>query len=129
MIVATGIDIEDNERFERAIARHGDRFLKKIFTDDEIAYCRRQGRCAQHFAVRFAAKEAVLKALRHGPQGAVSLKEIEIVKGADGEPHIKLLGRAPKVVKSLGITALHVSLSHAATHCVAQVIAEGRRMT
>jgi holo-[acyl-carrier protein] synthase len=75
--------------------------------------------------VRFAAKEAVLKALGCGPEGEVSLKEIEVIRGERGEPHIRLRRRAQEVGDALGVTKLHVSLSHAETHCVAQVVAEG----
>ena len=124
MIVGIGVDIESIDRFSRAIERHGDRFLQRIFTEEEIAYCRRQGRCAQHFAVRFAAKEAVLKALRFGPEGG-SLKEIEVVKGEHGEPHIKLTGSMRALADERRVSRIHVSLSHADTHCVAQVVAEG----
>ncbi len=123
MIVGIGIDIESIDRFSHAIERHGDRFLRKIFTEEEIAYCRRQGRCTQHFAVRFAAKEAVLKALRYGAEGG-SFKEIEIVKGHSGEPHIKLTGRMRALAEERRIKRVHVSLSHSDTHCVAQVVAE-----
>ena len=123
MIVGIGVDIESIGRFSRAIERHGDRFLQKIFTREEIAYCRRQGRCEQHFAARFAAKEAVLKALRYGPGGG-SLKEIEVVRGEHGEPHIRLAGDMLALATKRRISRIHVSLSHADTHCVAQAVAE-----
>jgi holo-[acyl-carrier protein] synthase len=123
MIVGIGVDIESIDRFAHNIERHGERFLRKIFTEQEIAYCQRQTRAAQHFAVRFAAKEAVLKALRYGPGGG-SLSEIEVVKGPHGEPNIRLSGGMKALADERRISRIHISLSHADTHCVAQAVAE-----
>ena len=125
MIVGIGVDIVDIDRFEQSITRYGDRFLKRLFSDDEIAYCRRHTLAAQHFAVRFAAKEAVLKALRYGIGPGVSLKDIRVTRGERGEPHIELDGHTRELAAGKGVRHLHVSLSHSQSHCIAQVVAEG----
>jgi holo-[acyl-carrier protein] synthase len=125
MIVGIGIDIVEIGRFERSIQQYGDRFLRKIFSDREIEYCGSQARYAQHYAARFAAKEATLKALGHGLGMGVSLREIEVVRGGRGDPSLSLTGEARRVAETRGVTKMHVSLSHAETFCVAQVLAEG----
>ena len=125
MIIGIGVDIVDTGRFGASIDRYGERFLRRIFSDEEIAYCRRHRFSAQHFAVRFAAKEAVLKALRHGIGPGISLKDIRVTRGERGEPSIALSGRTRTLAESKGVRRLHVSLSHAGSHCVAQVVAEG----
>lgn len=125
MILGIGVDIVEIDRFKRSIERYGDRFLERLFSDDEIAYCRAHKYSAQHFAVRFAAKEAVLKALRHGIGPGVSMKEIRITRGERGEPSVELEGRTKALADRKGVQQLHVSLSHSQTTCIAQVVAEG----
>lgn len=124
MIVGVGVDIIEVERIEGAIARHGERFLTKIFTPAEIAYCRARGRSAEHFAGRFAAKEAVLKALGVGIRWGAALKEIEVLRGAAGNPSVVLRGRVAQRARELGASRIHVSLSHSERHAVAQAVAE-----
>lgn len=84
MIIGTGVDIIEVARVEKTIARWGDHFLKRVFCPEEIAYCRRHKHPAQHFAARFAAKEAVLKAF--GDNGHIGWKDIVITNNAHGQP-------------------------------------------
>jgi len=124
MIVGVGVDIIEVDRIESAVRRHGDRFLQKLFTPGEIAYCRSRGRSAEHLAGRFAAKEAVLKALGIGIRWGSALKEIEVRRGASGHPTVALAGRVAARARELGAERIHVSLSHTARHAVAQAVAE-----
>jgi holo-[acyl-carrier protein] synthase len=124
MIVGVGVDIIEIERIENAVARHGNHFLEKLFTPAEIAYCNSRWRAAEHLAGRFAAKEAVLKALGTGIRWGSACKEIEVLRTASGEPGIKLAGRVAERARELGADRIHISLSHSARHAVAQAVAE-----
>ena len=117
-MLTTGVDIIEIERIGRALERWGQRFLKRIYTEDEISYCR--GR-AQNLAVRFAAKEAAMKALGTGLRG-VGWKDIEVVRGSGGAPSIRLHGRALRRGESLGVRQLALSLSHSRKYAVAMVV-------
>lgn len=122
MIVGVGIDVTPISRMAEALARHGGRFEVKVFTAGERADCRVSPLPAQHFAARFAAKEAAVKAcpvLR-----GQSWQDVEVVREADGRPRLRLHGPAADAVARLGATRLHVSLSHAADSAVAVVVAE-----
>jgi len=121
MILKTGIDIIEISRIQAALERHGERFLKRVFTEREIAECR--GR-ADALALRFAAKEAATKALGTGI-GPVSWKEIETLHKWTGEPYLVLHGAAERVAKMLGLTNWAVSLSHSQENAVASVVAAG----
>jgi holo-[acyl-carrier protein] synthase len=125
MIVSIGIDIVEVERLERAVERHGSRFLEKIFTRAEIAYC--DGKAARfvHYAGRFAAKEAAMKALGTGWGQGVSWREVEILPSPSGPPQLVIHGVARARFESLGASAAHLSISHTQQHAVAQVIFEG----
>jgi len=118
-MVSVGVDIVEVGRIRNAIDRWGSRFLDRIFTPDEIAYCRRKTRPAESFAVRFAAKEAFAKALKIG---RVSIwREVEVVRGEGPRPLVSLHGGARELV---GARRVDLSLSHAATHAVAVVLVE-----
>jgi holo-[acyl-carrier protein] synthase len=118
-MVSVGVDIVEVGRIARAIERWGSRFLERIFTPTEIAYCREKTRPAESFAVRFAAKEAFAKALK---VGRVSLwREVEVVLGEGPRPSVLLHGAARQLV---GARRVDLSLSHAATHAVAVVLVE-----
>ena len=101
-----GIDIIDNERFERALARRP-RLAERVFTAAEREYCLSRPNPAQHFAARFAAKEAVGKALG---TGVLSWREIEIVPG--GKPEVRMTGSTRNTAAAIGAGAVSVSLSH-----------------
>ncbi len=121
MILRTGIDLIEIARIRAAIERHGERFLKRVFTPTELKTC--AGRL-ESLAVRFAAKEAVSKALGTGI-GPVSWQEIEVRGGEYEAPAIILHDRAKKIAKELRLTAWSVSLSHSETHAIALVVAMG----
>ena len=124
MIFGIGIDIIEIGRFEQALKRWGERLCQKIFTDQEILFCQRKREPARHFALRFAAKEAFLKALGTGMFQGVIWKDIEILNDPSGRPYLKLGGRAEKICDDRGITNMFVSISHEHYYGVAQVVLE-----
>ncbi len=126
MIVAIGTDVIEVERVQRAVDHptRGERFRRRVFTAGEIAYCLKRRRHAESFAARFAAKEAVMKALGTGYAKGVWWRDIEVVRTA-GPPRIVLHGGAAARAAQLGIARWHLSLTHAAGQAMAQVIAEG----
>ena len=125
MIVAIGTDMIEVARIRRAVdhPRTGERFRTRVFTAGEIEYCLRRNRYAESFAARFAAKEAVMKALGRGFQGGIGWREIEVLRGT-GRPAIRLHGKAARLAEELGITRWHLSLTHTAEQALAWVIAE-----
>ncbi len=124
MIKGTGIDIVNINRINRIIDKWQDRFLKKIYTKAERAYCEKKGRPGQHYAARFAAKEALLKMLGTGLR-QVQWSEIEITNNHLGEPQVKLKGKAAELAQKKEIKEIHISLSHEKDYTVAHVIGEG----
>ncbi len=120
MTKAIGVDIIETERVAQSIARFGDRFLKRVYTEQELTYC--QGR-VNSLAARWAAKEAVSKALGTGI-GDVSWQEIEVVSEANRRPTLQLRGAAADLAARLGITEFAITLSHTKDYAVAFVIGE-----
>ncbi|MBI3447590.1 MAG: holo-ACP synthase [Acidobacteria bacterium] len=120
-VIGIGIDIIEIDRVERAIERGGDRFVRRVFSDDEIRYARSRRRPASHFAARFAAKESVIKALRVPPGLGWLWRDIEVTRGG-GPPSIRLTGRALDRATSLGVAGWQLSMSHSTTHAVAVVV-------
>lgn len=118
-MLTTGVDIIEIPRIKQTLDRYGQRFLDRIFTADEIAYCR--GR-APNLAGRFAAKEATMKALGTGVRG-VSWKDIEVVRAESGAPSVKLHGRAEKRAERLQVAEITLSISHSREYAVAFVVA------
>ncbi len=105
--------------------RRTPRFRERVFTDGERAYCDSRGTAAaQHYAARFAAKEAALKALKTGWSGGVAWRDVEIVSHESGAPALLFHHHARELFKECGATRAHLSLSHTAEHAVAQVILE-----
>ncbi len=121
MILKTGIDIIEIPRIQAALDRHGERFLKRVFTELEIFECR--GR-AEALAVRFAAKEAASKTLGTGI-GPIAWKEVETLHKWSGEPYLVLHGAAERIAKERGLEVWAVSLSHSRENAVAVVVASG----
>lgn len=124
--LSVGVDIIELDRIGRAVRRHGDRFLARIYTPAELAYCR--GRAAE-LAVRFAAKEAVSKALGVGlssisSQG-IGWQEVEILADPRGKPLVHLTGRAQALAAEQGLRSWAISLSHGRDHAIAFVVASG----
>jgi holo-[acyl-carrier protein] synthase len=126
MIVAVGVDHAEVDRILRAVDHPswGARFRRRIFTEREITYCQRRKRYAESFAARFAAKEAVMKALGTGMRG-VSWQDIEVVRERGKAPTIRLRGRARTRAELLGIERWHLALTHTAELSTAFVVAEG----
>ena len=103
------------------------RFVERVFTPNERAYCEAKGAAAaQSYAARFAAKEAFLKALQTGWRGRITWHDVEIVSGENGVPRLEISGEAKKILENLGATNAHLSMSHTADHAIAQVILEKR---
>ncbi len=124
MVLGLGTDLIELRRIEESIARFGDRFLDRIYTPAEIAYCRRKKNAAESFAARFASKEAGAKALGTGISRGVSWKEIEVGHAPGGLPTLHLGGRAAEIAQALGVRSLSVSLTHSREMALAVVIAE-----
>lgn len=125
MILGNGIDLIEVERIRRSIERFGSRFLERVYTAGEIAYCRRkQHTAAESFAARFAAKEAGAKALGTGMGFGVTWQEIEVQRHPSGQPLLLLHGRAAERARQLGAVNIALSLTHTATHAMAFVILE-----
>lgn len=126
MIVAIGIDLVEITRLEEVLARRGQRFRNRVFTAGEIDYCERRAGPARSssYAARFAAKEAVMKALRTGWSEGIGWKDIEVVCEPSGAPTIQLHGRALERLNEIG-ARIHLSLSHSGGVAIAQVVLEG----
>jgi holo-[acyl-carrier protein] synthase len=123
-IVGTGIDIVECLRIAQMIERHGELFITRIYTDAEIEYCTARKAATQHYAGRWAAKEAVLKALGTGWRRGIASRDIEIRNDRKGAPTVNLRGGARDVMERAGIRRVHVSISHCRSFAVAHVVAE-----
>ncbi len=124
-MLTTGVDMIEIARVERALARYGDRFLERVFTLSEVLYCRAR---PAELAARFAAKEAVAKALGVGmrmmARDGVYWQDVEVVGDRRGKPLVRLSGRAAARADELGLTEWAVSLSHTREHAIAFVVAQ-----
>jgi holo-[acyl-carrier protein] synthase len=125
MIIGTGIDICDVPRIAQSIARFGDRFLQRVFTEAEIRYCQSKKDSAERFAARFAAKEAAMKGLGTGAARGVSWHEIEVGHAPGGRPILTFSGKTRNVADRLGVKRISLSLTHTETSAMAMVIFEG----
>jgi holo-[acyl-carrier protein] synthase len=126
VIVSIGIDIIEVGRV-RATLERTPRFSARVFTEAERAYCDGRGAAAaQHYAARFAAKEAALKALGTGWSGGLAWHDVEVVANEAGAPALVFRGAALELLQSLGADTTHLTLSHTTEHAVAQVILERR---
>ena len=121
MKLATGVDLIEIARIDEVVVRHGKHYLERVFTPAELEYC---GKRAESLAGRFAAKEAVAKALGSGI-GDVTWKEIEILGDEQNAPQLILHGAAQSKARELGLTTWSVSISHSQSHSVALVVAIG----
>jgi holo-[acyl-carrier protein] synthase len=121
MLLGTGIDIIEIDRVAASIDRFGDRFLHRIFTPVEIAYCRRKKNAAESFAARFAAKEAGAKALGTGIQHGVTWQELEVRRQPGSRPTLHLSGRAAELAERMGVRHIALSLTHSTTIAMATV--------
>lgn len=122
-IFGIGIDVVEVDRIASAIERHGESFLAKIFTAGERGYCETRKNPALHYAARFAAKEAVSKALGTGIGGNAGLHDMEVIHDPSGAPKLRLSGAAEIFAKQHGITEIQISLTHARDYAAANAIA------
>ena len=124
MIVSIGIDIIEVARIREVLLRTP-RFAERVFTPSERSYCDSRGVvAAQHYAARFAAKEAALKALQTGWRGGIGWQDIEVAARQSGAPFLIFSGQVLKVFEKFGATATHLSISHTTEHAIAQVVLE-----
>jgi holo-[acyl-carrier protein] synthase len=124
LIFGIGIDLVEVDRLRSSVKKFGDKFLNRIFTENEIKYCQTKFNSFQHYAVRFAAKEALLKAIGTGLRSGMTWHQIEIVNDTQGKPSIMTYGECQKILQKLEIKKIELSLSHTKDHGVAFVILE-----
>jgi holo-[acyl-carrier protein] synthase len=124
MLIGTGVDLIEIERIAHSIERYGDRFLRRIYTDHEIAYCTSKRSSAESFAARFAAKEAGAKALGTGISRGVTWIEFQISRQPGGRPVLELRGRAALLARELGVKTISLSLTHTGNLAMATVMME-----
>ncbi len=124
MIYGIGVDIIKIERFKGALERWGNRLRNRVFTLQELAICQKKAQPEKHLAVRFAAKEAFLKAMGKGMFQGIAWHDIEIINDPSGRPHMKVRGEAERLCREKGIKEILVSISHEAEYGVAQVLLE-----
>lgn len=123
MIYGIGTDIVDVARLKTKLAK-GNGFEEKAFTPTEIAYCENKSQPAEHFAARFAAKEALAKALGTGWTGQCEITDVEVVNDALGKPLFNLKPAADNILKQAGIVNIHLSISHSKEVAMAVVVLE-----
>jgi len=125
-IIGIGTDITECLRIARMIERHGELFINRVYTPEEIRYCQNRKQSTQHFTGRWAAKEAVMKALGTGWQPGMAWRDIEIRNEPGGRPVVGVAGGVKEVVQQLGVAQILVSISHCRTHATAYAVALGR---
>lgn len=124
MVLGLGTDLIEIGRVQQSLARFGERFMHKVFTEGEIAYCQQKKHAAESFAARFAAKEAAAKALGTGIARGISWKEIEVQRKPGERPTLHLTGRAAERANAMGVRHLQLSLTHSRDVAMAVVIVE-----
>lgn len=128
-VLGIGADIVECLRIARMIERHGELFIDRVYTPKEIRYCQSRKQATQHFAGRWAAKEAILKALGTGWRKGISWRDIEVVNDAMGKPVVSVRGGAREIVEQRGIRELLVTVSHCRSHATAYAMALGREIS
>jgi holo-[acyl-carrier protein] synthase len=123
VIVGLGTDIVEIVRIGQMIERHGELFLQRVYTDEEIRYCHKRKECYQHFAGRWAAKEAVMKTLGTGWTRGVGWQDIEVSVKKSGQPSIVIRGGAADLAEKLGIREFLITISHCRAYATATAIA------
>src|SRR6266566_5054594 len=122
-IIGIGTDITECLRIAQMIERHGELFIARVYTPDEIQYCQSRKQATQHFAGRWAAKEAVLKAVGTGWRRGISWRDVEVFNQPSGKPVVTLYGGLRDFAEDLGIDEVLVSISHCRSHATAYAIA------
>jgi holo-[acyl-carrier protein] synthase len=125
-VVGIGTDIVECLRIAQMIERHGELFIARVFTPHEIEFCSGRKAATQHYAGRWAAKEAVLKAMGTGWAQGITWRDIEIRSTAGGKPTVALAGGAREACERLGVARLLISISHCRTHATAYAVALGK---
>ena len=124
-VLGHGVDMIEIPRIARMVERHGFRFLERVYTQTEQAYCKDKKRMFEHLAARFAAKEAVLKALGTGWSAGIGWTDVEVVHEASGRPRIELHNAASREARERGISSVLISISHTDNAAIASAIAVG----
>ncbi|MDE3149491.1 MAG: holo-ACP synthase [Acidobacteriota bacterium] len=127
MILGSGIDLVEIERIQHSMDRFGRRFLDRVYTAAEQAYCLRKNHSAESFAARFAAKEAAAKALGTGISQGVGWREIEVGREPGGRPNLRFHGRAATIAERLGVARAALSITHTGSLAMASVVLEDAR--
>ncbi|NLX96583.1 MAG: holo-ACP synthase [Rhodopirellula sp.] len=122
-ILGIGVDITECLRIARMIERYGDLFINRVYTSEEVRYCQSRKQSTQHYTGRWAAKEAVLKALGTGWIQGIHWRDIEIRNEPGGRPTVAVRGGAQDLVERMGVRQVLVSISHCRTHATAYAMA------
>jgi len=125
MILGTGVDLAEVKRIREAIERHGERFIQRIYTPDEVAYVERKANRFERYAGRFAAKEAGMKAIGTGWKRGVRWQDFEVSNLPSGRPTLRLHGVAARIADKMGVKTISLSITHTAELGMAHVILEG----
>jgi holo-[acyl-carrier protein] synthase len=124
-VLSHGVDMVDCARLREAIDRHGQKFLERVFTPAELAYCLGKKRETEHLAGRFAAKEAVLKVLGTGWRSGIKWTDVEVLNEPSGQPRVRLHDECKRLAAEQGLSEVLVSISHIQTHAIASAIGVG----
>jgi holo-[acyl-carrier protein] synthase len=125
-VIGVGTDIIECLRIAQMIERHGEAFVHRVYTPFEVRYCQGRKQSTQHFAGRWAAKEAVLKALGTGWVKGISWRDVEVRNDGGGKPTVQLHGGARQRAEAIGLDRLLISISHCRSHATAYALALGR---
>ncbi|MFN8005637.1 MAG: holo-ACP synthase [Terriglobia bacterium] len=126
MIVGMGVDIVEIEKLRLAMMRRGERLRNRAFTPIEVQYCEQRAQQYQHYAARFAAKEAVFKAIGSGWRNGVTWLDVEVINELSGKPVLRLSGKTLEFANALGAKKYWLSLTHTDHYAVAQVVLESQ---
>lgn len=124
MVLGLGVDIIQNNRIHSIVEKWGDRFLNKVFTEDELNFVKKHEQKIQRYASNYAAKEAVVKALGTGFRNGIKFRNIELKRDNLGKPFIELAGKTKSFADERGINKIHTTISHEKDYSVAVVIFE-----
>lgn len=122
MIIGLGTDIVEIVRIGEMIDRHGESFLNRIYTEEEIRYCQKRKHCNEAFAGRWAAKEAIMKVLGTGFVRGIGWQDIEVLAEKNGKPYVKMQGGAGEHARRIGIDEVLITISHCRTYATATAI-------
>lgn len=124
-LIGHGVDLIECDRIAHMIDRHGQRFLERVYTEGERHYCQSKSRSIEHYAGRFAAKEAILKALAVGWRGGVAWTDMDIRRTTSGSPEVALTGHTLQIATRMGVTTVQISITHTQHYAMASAVAVG----